>query len=125
MPRSVVPVKIGVRSERGNLVVAAFQVGPVGNQETVESFHAQHGRHQGAEPSQGDHGKLLFQIIGRGKLYRIIQQPLRLLLFQNMILQRQANHAEAQKGNDENDDGLQHSFTKVEKAIVLQKGIAP
>lgn len=42
-----------------------------------------------------------------------------------MILQRQANHAEAQQGNDENDDGLQHSFTKVEKAIVLQKGIAP
>ena len=105
----------------GNLVVAAFQIGPVGNQEAVKCLHAQHGRYQGAQPPQGNHGKLLFQIIGRGKLHRIIQQPRRLFLLQNTVLQRQANHAEAQQGNDENDDGFQHDSIQNDSAIHLKK----
>lgn len=108
MPRTVVPVKVGMGGKRGDLVVAAFQIGPVGNQEAVEGLHAQHGRYQGAQPPQGNHGELLFQIIGGGELHRVIQQPRRLLLLQNTVLQRQADHAEAQQGNDENDDGFQH-----------------
>ena len=103
--------------KRGDLVVAAFQIGPVGNQEAVEGLHAQHGRYQGAQPPQGNHGELLFQIIGGGELHRVIQQPRRLLLLQNTVLQRQADHAEAQQGNDENDDGFQHDVTKSGEAL--------